>query len=152
MIGEFNKEYSFLSNFYRCTPCLVYEGIQYASVEHGYQALKAASEKDFDAIRSVEHPGTAKKMGNSVALRSDWETVKMEIMYGLLRAKFELPFFMNKLMSTGDQELIEGNYWGDKFWGVCLRTNEGANHLGQLLMMVREEISNDIKSGKIVID
>jgi predicted NAD-dependent protein-ADP-ribosyltransferase YbiA (DUF1768 family) len=44
-----------------------------------------------------------------------------------------------KLLATGDTELIEGNTWGDTFWGVC--RGEGTNWLGKLLMEVRTEIS-----------
>ena len=48
------------------------------------------------------------------------------------------------LVDTGDQPLIEGNTWGDRFWGVCGGT--GMNHLGRLLMEVREELQADYKS------
>ena len=44
------------------------------------------------------------------------------------------------LIDTGDQELIEGNWWGDRFWGVDLKTNQGQNHLGMLLMKIRSEL------------
>lgn len=36
------------------------------------------------------------------------------------------------LVGTGDAMLVEGNTWGDKFWGVC--RGEGENQLGKLLM------------------
>ena len=35
-------------------------------------------------------------------------------------------------------ELIEGNVWNDTFWGVC--NGKGHNHLGKILMKVRDEI------------
>ena len=41
-----------------------------------------------------------------------------------------------KLIATGDKELIEGNHWNDRFWGVC--RGKGQNHLGKLLMELRE--------------
>ena len=50
--------------------------------------------------------------------------------------KFSDKKLQKKLIDTGDAELIEGNWWGDKFWGVC--EGEGENHLGKLLMEVRE--------------
>lgn len=58
-------------------------------------------------------------------------------MYGLLIEKFYDPDLNAKLQETGDAELIEGNYWGDRFWGVC--DGVGENHLGKLLMRVRSE-------------
>ena len=48
------------------------------------------------------------------------------------------PELGNKLLETGNQELVEGNTWGDIFWGVC--NGKGQNWLGKILMMVRDEI------------
>lgn len=36
------------------------------------------------------------------------------------------------------EELIEGNYWHDTYWGVC--EGVGENHLGKLLMEIRNEL------------
>ena len=45
------------------------------------------------------------------------------------------------LISTGDEELIEGNHWHDVFWGIC--NGKGENNLGKILMQVRSEIKNN---------
>jgi predicted NAD-dependent protein-ADP-ribosyltransferase YbiA (DUF1768 family) len=58
-------------------------------------------------------------------------------MRSLLRQKFAHPSMRERLLATGDEELIEGNWWGDTFWGVC--NGEGQNQLGKLLMRVRHE-------------
>jgi hypothetical protein len=42
---------------------------------------------------------------------------------------------MGKLLATEYVELIEGNNWGDTFFGVC--NGEGENWLGRLLMNLR---------------
>ena len=42
------------------------------------------------------------------------------------------------LVATGDRELIEGNTWGDTFWGVDKNTGQGENHLGRILMELRD--------------
>jgi len=42
------------------------------------------------------------------------------------------------LLDTGDRELVEGNTWDDRFWGVC--EGVGENHLGRLLMKIRAEL------------
>ena len=45
-----------------------------------------------------------------------------------------------KLLATGEEELIEGNYWHDTCWGVCNCAkcgDKGENRLGKLLMEVR---------------
>lgn len=56
-------------------------------------------------------------------------------MEDLLIQKFKIPELVKALLDTGTAELIEGNWWGDKFWGVC--RGQGKNHLGKLLMKIR---------------
>ena len=67
-------------------------------------------------------------------------------MYEIVKAKFEQNEDLRKrLINTGDEELIEGNTWGDKIWGKV--KGEGQNNLGKILMRVRKELRegmNDI--------
>ena len=67
-------------------------------------------------------------------------------MLELLHLKFRHPVLKDQLLATGDVELIEGNDWGDEFWGVCC--GKGSNNLGKLLMLVRRHyaVSNDVGS------
>lgn len=137
MIKSFTGKYWFLSNFYPCE--ISFDGEIYPSVEHAYQAAKTLDKKDREIIRTQKTPGRAKKYGQTVTLRDDWEEIKIGIMTELVHQKF----FRNKrlqnlLYETGEQELVEGNTWGDCFWGVCNR--KGENHLGKTLMEVRDEI------------
>ena len=86
-------------------------------------------------------PNCAKRLGRQVELRSDWETVKYDVMYQVCMAKFQQnPELLRKLVRTGDAELIEGNTWGDRVWGVDLYRGVGENHLGKILMKIREEL------------
>lgn len=59
----------------------------------------------------------------------------------LVQRKFSArnPELLRRLLDTGDLTLIEGNHWGDTFWGVDIRTGKGDNHLGMILMQVREQ-------------
>ena len=59
-------------------------------------------------------------------------------MLSIVRAKFENAYLRRRLIATGDAELMEGNDWGDRFWGVC--RGKGENRLGKILMKVRAEI------------
>jgi predicted NAD-dependent protein-ADP-ribosyltransferase YbiA (DUF1768 family) len=77
-------------------------------------------------------------MGRSVKLRPDWESIKLDVMETAVRIKFTDPELAAKLIATGDEELIEGNWWNDTFWGVC--NGVGENHLGKILMKVRADI------------
>ena len=55
-----------------------------------------------------------------------------------IRKKFESPFLADLLIKTEDSELIFGNTWNDRVWGICRGTGE--NLLGKILMKVRQEL------------
>lgn len=76
-------------------------------------------------------------------LRSDWESVKLNIMEELVLQKFTMNLRLREmLLDTGSGKLIEGNYHRDDYWGVDLKTGHGLNHLGIILMNVREKVKN----------
>lgn len=136
IINSFKGQYSFLSNFY---PVQVeIEGIVYPSVEHAYVAMKTMDIELRKQISLMETAGKVKRMGRTLNIRSDWDHIKLPVMFGLLRLKFQKPELKLLLISTGDSHLEEGNWWGDTFWGVC--KGVGENNLGKLLMRVRQEI------------
>jgi len=141
-IDSFSGEFEFLSNF---APSIVYwpaggmaSEISYRTVEHAYQAAKTLVEGERDKIRNAKTAAAAKKLGRKATLRKDWENIKLTVMLNLLRQKFAIPELRQRLLDTGDAELIEGNWWGDTFWGVC--RGKGKNNLGKLLMRIRKEI------------
>lgn len=135
MIDRFRGEYKFLSNF--CSSPIIWEGSYYPCVENAYQASKTLDEEVRKAFTHIT-PGVAKRLGRSVIQRRDWNEVHLTVMLSLLRLKFESPVLKRMLLATGDAELIEGNDWGDRYWG---QTNGiGENHLGRLLMQVRSEL------------
>lgn len=138
-IKEFKNEWRFLSNFYYHK--MVVDGTIHMSMEHYFQYSKTNNVADAAAILNAKTPGEAKRIGGKVELIENWDQIKDDIMLNGLRAKFSWPYLINLLEFTDGYELIEGNYWGDKYWGVCLKTNEGENKLGKLLMQVRDEIN-----------
>ena len=138
----FTGEYSFLSNFHPCN--IVFEGKLYPTVEHAYQAAKSLNQETRDIIRKAADPNLAKRLGQSVVVRSDWNEVKISIMKELIRKKFENPFIRWRLKETNNRPLINENRWNDRFWGVV--NGEGENWLGKILEEVREEIlQNDLE-------
>lgn len=136
VIDSFTGEYRFLSNFYPSR--IVVKGILYPTVEHAYQAYKTNELHQRMWISSARTPGEAKRRGRRVHMSSGWEHIKLGVMSSLLKWKFEIPDLRKKLVDTRDAELVEGNTWGDTFWGVC--NGVGENNLGKLLMRVREEL------------
>jgi hypothetical protein len=135
-IQRFNGKYSFLSNFYPAPVMLDY--VWYSTVEHAYQAAKSLLVPERNNIKLCRTPGEAKKIGRQVSLRSDWEQVKENVMLDLLRQKFTPMDLRELLINTGSSVLVEGNSWGDTYWGQC--SGVGQNKLGVLLMQVRSEI------------
>lgn len=143
MITTFRGEYSFLSNFTEFEKPMLYGGKIYISNEHFYQAMKVTDNVLRDNIRL--HPAKGlKSYVRTVPLRHDWDNIKLDVMLYGLRYKFSEnnPKLREKLSLTGDVVIQEGNYWNDKFWGVCLKTGIGDNNLGKLLMQVRSEIKS----------
>jgi ribA/ribD-fused uncharacterized protein len=137
VIKSFSGEYRFLSNFYRAE--IAFAGTAWPSTEHAYQAMKTTDPELRAAIRNAPTCGAAKKMGADVPRRGDWNTIKNSVMLQVVRAKFfQHPHLAKQLLATGYEELIEGNTWGDQYWGVC--GGVGQNHLGQILMRVRAEL------------
>ena len=136
MIDKFTGSNGFLSNFYRSD--IPYEGINYPTAEHAFQAAKCSTAQEKLRISAASTPGMARTMGRHVRLRSDWEDVKDSIMEDILRIKFKDEALKQRLIGTGKSILIEGNTWGDRYWGVC--SGKGKNKLGKLLMKIRESI------------
>ncbi len=132
-IEEFKGQHRFLSNFWYSDIKL--DGVIYPTVEHAFQAAKTNVTSQREEIRKADTPGTAKALGRSVSLRAGWEDTKIGVMVELLAQKFKSGELRKMLLETGNSELIEGNTWNDKFWGVC--QGEGENWLGQCLMHIR---------------
>lgn len=141
-ITSFSGPYSFLSNFY---PSVVRFELpagfmKVETVEHAFQASKTRDVTMAIRIARAKSPGTAKILGRQVSLRPDWDLIKFGIMEDLLRQKFTPGSDLAvMLLETGDAELIEGNTWNDRIWGQC-PVGRGENHLGRLLMKVREDL------------
>jgi ribA/ribD-fused uncharacterized protein len=135
IIDSFSGEYRFLSNFY---PAQFYwNGYSFPTSEHAFQMAKAIKHSDQEFVRAAPTAGQAKRRGRIIEKRPDWESIKLQVMREVVAAKFQQNLdLMLKLIETGDVELIEGNTWGDTYWGVC--RGKGENHLGKILMELRE--------------
>ena len=138
-IDRFDGEYKFLSNFYLHP--VTFLGLTFASSEHAYQAMKStdASVQELFTL-DIMTPGMAKWLGRQIedTKRPNWNSVKVSFMRRILEAKFSDKELRAKLDATAPRELIEGNTWGDTFWGVC--NGEGRNNLGKILMEIRDGI------------
>lgn len=142
VIREFTASNRFLSNFSLdplrvSAPGTPWDG-GWRTAEHLYQAMKTVDPGEVDRVRSCTTPGLAKRMGRRVTLRTDWDEIKVPCMVQVLVLKFGIGSMLaERLVNTGDAELVEGNTWGDTFWGVD-EDGVGKNWLGRLLMHRRE--------------
>ena len=139
------KETRFLSNFYPFKRFgtyphrieIYYENMLFLCVETAYHAAKTL-DMNFRYEISQMNPfdvfALAKNGG--IPVRENWNNMKYDIMKDLLSQKFQHPELKKMLLDTGNATLIEGNTWGDVYWGVC--DGVGENNLGKILMDIRK--------------
>ena len=139
MILQFRDEYAWLSNFTLVD--IELRGIIYSSVEHAYMSEKCKDDKWVNICSDrTKTPGQIKRASKAVILRDDWDDVKLLVMEHCLIKKFEQEPFKSLLLKTNGQTIKEGNNWGDTFWGICLKTGDGKNNLGRLIMKIRNKM------------
>lgn len=143
VINEFTGEYEFLSNYFPCT--ISYNGYIFNSSEAAYQAQKCVHKEDMEAIAQMKNADEAKQYAKTMDKRTDWDMIKEKIMYRVVKQKFiQNSSLGKKLLDTENAYLIEGNNWGDQFWGICPVVGnvgiDGLNMLGTILMVIRNEL------------
>lgn len=140
-ITSFRGEFFFLSNFYPIE--INFEGRNYPTAEHAFQAAKCVNADDKEKIRGSSTPTIAKSIGRSVQLRKDWESKKLTIMEEILEVKFNNDRMKFLLQCTNSCKIVEQNYWHDNYWGVCVcqkHSSKGENHLGEIIMKIRSNL------------
>lgn len=137
IISDFRRDYAFLSNFYHSP--FIFADLTYPTNEHYFQAFKADTDALHMYVLRSKTPSEAKSRGRKIKIRPDWNLIRNDVMkIGLFNKFVQNKELYDKLLYTGDAELIESNTWGDTYWGVC--NGIGENWLGKLLMEVRDEI------------
>lgn len=124
------------------------EGTEWPTVEHYYQSQKFVGSEDeiiIPLIHAASTPEEAAALGrcSTRKLRSDWDIVKTDVMRaGVLKKFLTHTDIREVLLVTGDEILVE-NSPIDYFWG-CGADKTGENHLGKILMSVREQIRQSL--------
>jgi hypothetical protein len=142
---RYQRDIDFLSNMTKSP--IVINGVQYPTAEHAFQALKFEDARIQRAIAEASTGAKAKTLGRTreYPIRQDWDTARVEVMEQVVLEKFKQNKLLGeKLLATGDTQLIEGNTWNDRFWGVP-ENGKGANLLGQVLMNVRRMLRGEEK-------
>lgn len=154
-IERFRGEHFFLSNMYPLqVPILALCGVEVPTSEHVYMSGRFVDpDVQAEVARVRANPQDTSPYAEGKAVKEfardlvtageiqldDWVTAKLGLMYEACKRKFDgNPDIRKKLIETGEQELVEGNDWGDRFWGVDpIGSRNGKNHLGKTLMVVR---------------
>lgn len=134
------------------------QGILVPTAEHAYQAAKfldptihklVAAARFYDAPNKPVYADgyMAKELARAfietgVEVYPDFEISKRTIMLSIVAMKFERNADLaERLLATGDEELVEGNTWGDRYWGIDpVGSRNGDNNLGKILMEVRDRL------------
>lgn len=148
-ITSFSGDYRFLSNFYPAS--IFYDGLDFPTVEHAYQASKTDSRMHREMIRDAKTPGQAKRMGREVVVRPGFfDGPAFDLMENFVIQKFVKHKVLRELLlRTGERHLVEGNTWRDERWGMVLSEGVwyGENRLGKILMKVRDRIRDGTYKG-----
>lgn len=143
IIDNFNDEkYKFLSNLYYCL--ITYKDITYIHAEGAFQAQKTDNEKLKLAISHMAPERAHKAEEELITPISDWDKIKDEEMYNILKEKYNIPSIKTKLLATNDIKIIYGNNEHDNYWGKCncekCKALPFKNKLGEIIMQIRDEI------------
>lgn len=137
-----NEPYGCFSNF---SPHAIHlQGTNWSTVEHYYQAQKFVGTIDAALVQMIytaQTPEEAALLGRDRTrlVRPDWEQVKTEVMREAILKKFLTHLDIQAILISTENELIVENSPCDYFWG-CGDDKTGDNHLGKILMSVRQEI------------
>lgn len=145
------KPYGPLSNLYRRS--VVFEGEEYQTSEHAYQAGKARKEEVKKWLMAAPTPALLAMAAHGLYVwdvHPEWSKTKFDRMKKILICKFtQHQDLQELLLGTGNKRLVEiatVDNAVNRLWGEV--NGKGQNKLGVLLMEVREEIRQKISDEK----
>lgn len=150
VITAFRGKHAFLSNMYPASICMP-DGNVYACAEAAFQAYKLTDISERKRLFADKNGYEAKKQGRQVPLPPDWTNERLNVMRLVIHMKFSQHAELQQLLiATGNVPLIEGNSWGDTFWGVSQDGHGvGENWLGKILMEERNRLKIQNERGNV---
>lgn len=131
----------------------LFDNCWYPATENLYQALKnrfVAGRYDFRYI----NPFASKARGKAIMksdVRFGWSSDRLIAMELVIDLKFsQHPNLIERLIQVPDEEIVEWNTWGDIFWGKCIKTQRGTDHLGRILREKKQQLLLFIKQREII--
>jgi len=145
------KPYGAFSNLYR--RAIVFEGVEYATSEHAYQAGKARKDSVREWLMAAPTPSLLAMAAHGLYVwdvAPNWSKTKFDRMRGVLRAKFTQHEDLKELLlGTGNARLVEVatvDNSVNRLWGEV--NGVGKNMLGELLMELRAELRAEQSKAK----
>lgn len=142
------KPYGPLSNLYK--RAIIFEGEEYQTSEHAYQAGKARKEEVKKWLMAAPSPALLAMAAHGLYVwdvHPNWSKTKFDRMKRILMCKFtQHQDLQDLLLSTGNMRLVEAatvDNAVNRLWGEV--NGRGENKLGVLLMEVRAEIRQTLK-------
>jgi len=140
------KPYGVFSNLAKRP--VTFEGVEYPTSEHAYQAGKARKESVRKWLMEAPSPSLLAMAAHGLYvwdITPDWSKTKFDRMRGVLLAKFTQHADLKELLlSTGQARLVEVatvDNAVNRLWGEV--NGVGKNMLGVLLMEVRQQLSSE---------
>lgn len=126
-----------------------YDGAAYKTSENFYQAMKVIDpqlRREIAAMRPYESKFCFKEEPDRYIIRKDWnDDLRLKTMRYILDFKFDVgTSWHDKLMETVGSEIVEVNDWRDTFWGYDINLQRGQNHLGKMLMKIRDNFAKPL--------
>ena len=164
-----NRANGQFSNFYPCSfqdeQCIPYNCSEQYFMFKKVQFFEPDNNELLKAILKETNPGKIKAYGSKKFLKTfdetKWNEVKLSIMENALRLKFNQNEQLKlHLLNTCDANIYEASH-RDKIWGIgfgvkqALETpkhNFGQNLLGKSLMKIRNEIRENQKNPKTILE
>ena len=138
-IWRFDGEYAFLGN--RFPSPITMDGLKFANADAAFWAASCADERGRQAVAGARIKNV-REVARRQARRLDWENVRLSVMEDVVRAKFrQNEELARKLDATGNARLVWTNSIPDTYWGEDRYACAGENHLGEILMKVRDELA-----------
>ena len=139
MIDSFRGKYFFLSNFYRRK--ILWKGHWFPTSEHAYHSEKSNSEEYKTQLMTQDEInkwnsthdiklkkelttfeakafGSLERLAELGIVDPDWFDKSIDVMDEISMYKYtQNKDIRQMLIDTGSEILVEGNNWGDIFWG-----------------------------------
>ena len=141
-VAEEVSDDAFLSNDFPCR--IELDGEVFGSASQAYLYFMCKEQDDREKVLAAASPSEAQAAVVGAPVRDGWYfSGSLDAMKDVVEAKFtQNPELAAKLAASDDSALTYKNGGQGKFWSVDANTGEGENHLGKILMLVKEHIAD----------